>query len=94
MPRSKNTQSNASFRQLVKELRLAKGVTQTQLAKRLELPQSYVSKYETGERRLDFSETVIVCGALGISLKTFVDLYVKRLPIRKSSGLPPKGKQS
>jgi transcriptional regulator with XRE-family HTH domain len=40
------------FVPLLKELRLGKGFTQVQLAARLDVPQSYVSKYETGERRL------------------------------------------
>lgn len=38
------------------ELREAKGLTQTDIALQLGKPQSYVSKYERGERRLD-----IVC---------------------------------
>jgi transcriptional regulator with XRE-family HTH domain len=37
-------------------MRRGKGVTQVQLANRLGLPQSYVSKYESGERRLDLIE--------------------------------------
>lgn len=41
------------------------GLTQRQLAERLDKPQSYVSKYELGERRLDFVETLEVCEACG-----------------------------
>lgn len=67
------------FRELLKELRLAKDLTQTQLAERLGLPQSYVSKYETGERRLDFVETVFVCEALGTSIQEFTTVFASRL---------------
>jgi len=40
-------------------------MTQTQLAKRLGKPQSFVAKYEGGERRLDVIEFVDVVRALG-----------------------------
>lgn len=36
-----------------------------QLAELLEKPQSFVSKYERGERRLDIVEFVEVCHQLG-----------------------------
>jgi len=41
--------------------RLAKGMTQAQLAKALDKPQSFVAKVENGERRLDVVEFVRVC---------------------------------
>lgn len=40
-------------------------VTQTELAKMLSRPQSFVSKYESGERRLDVAEFVGIARALG-----------------------------
>lgn len=64
--------------QLLKELRLGKNLTQKGLAERLELPQSFVSKYETGERRLDFVETANVCEALGITIEQFSKLFMKK----------------
>ncbi len=76
---SKFAQTEDLFRATLKDLRQQKGFTQAQLAKRLALPQSYVSKYETGERRLDFVETVSVCEALGISLDDFVKAFSKKL---------------
>ncbi|MDG9927911.1 MULTISPECIES: helix-turn-helix transcriptional regulator [unclassified Pseudomonas] len=36
-------------------------LTQQQLARQLERPQSYVSKYERGERRLDVIELLRIC---------------------------------
>ena len=63
------------FRELVKEIRLSKGVTQADLASRLGRPQSYVCKYETGERRLDFVETVLLCEALGIAIEDFAAAF-------------------
>lgn len=54
-------------------------MTQQQLAVALGFPQSYVSKYETGERRLDVVEVRAVCVALGLSLHSFVELLEREL---------------
>jgi transcriptional regulator with XRE-family HTH domain len=47
------------------ELRKEAGLTQAELARRLGRPQSFVSKYERGERRLDVVEFLAVARALG-----------------------------
>ena len=47
-------------------------MTQVVLADRLGVPQSVVSKYERGERQLDFVEVEAICDALGITLRTFI----------------------
>lgn len=79
MSKTKFTKADDAFRDLLKDLRLARKLTQAALAKRLGLPQSYVSKYETGERRLDFVETAHVCEALGISVEDFVAAFRSKL---------------
>jgi transcriptional regulator with XRE-family HTH domain len=79
MFKAKFTLADNVFRQLLKELRAEKKLTQRQLARRLKVPQSYVSKYETGERRLDFVETVYVCSTMGITIEHFVSLFSDRL---------------
>jgi transcriptional regulator with XRE-family HTH domain len=53
------------------EIRKTAGLTQEAVAKRLGKPQQYVSRYETGERRLDVFELVDAARALeadGLSL--------------------------
>jgi len=77
--KTRYTQADDIFRELLKETRVAKGLTQADVAKKLELPQSYVSKYESGERRLDFVETVLVCEALSMSTEDFAAAYSVRL---------------
>jgi len=47
------------------------GVTQIELASLLNKPQSFVSKYETGERRIDVIELIDICKELKVS---FLDL--------------------
>lgn len=79
MSKTKFTQADDAFRKLLKELRIAKNFTQMELAARLGMPQSYVSKYETGERRLDFVETVILCEALGIGIHNFAKAFCSKL---------------
>lgn len=46
---------------------------QVDLAKKLSEPQSFVSRYESGERRLDVLELRKICLALGVSLTDFVE---------------------
>lgn len=41
------------------------GITQAELGKRIKQRQTFVSKFETGERRLDVAEFVAVCEAIG-----------------------------
>lgn len=52
---------------LLIEARKAKGVTQADLAVALGKPQSFVAKYENGERRIDVVEFVDIAAVLGIS---------------------------
>jgi transcriptional regulator with XRE-family HTH domain len=53
---------------VLRELRQEAGLTQVQVAAQLDVPQSFVSKYESGERRLDVIELRHVAQALGVSL--------------------------
>lgn len=48
------------------EARLAADLRQVDLAKRLGRPQNYVSRYETGERRIDMGQFVEVARAIGV----------------------------
>ena len=64
---------------LLKEMRLEAGLRQIDLAEKLHVPQSMISKYEVGERRLDLLELRDICAALGVSLVEFVRELEKRL---------------
>ena len=64
---------------LLKEMRLEAGLRQVDLAERLHVPQSMISKYEVGERRVDLLELRDICAALGVSLVEFVRELEKRL---------------
>jgi transcriptional regulator with XRE-family HTH domain len=60
------------FRRLFIEARTAKDLSQRDLALRLDRPQSYVSKYERGERRLDVVEFLQIAEALEIDPFAFL----------------------
>lgn len=67
MTKSVFTEKYNLFRLLLIETRNSKKLTQAQVAKKLQKPQSFVSKYERGERRLDVVEFLEVAKALGAS---------------------------
>lgn len=69
----------ASLQATLKELRVQAGITQLELAKCIGKPQSYVSKYESGERKLDFIEVRSVSRCLGLTLEDFVKYFEGKL---------------
>lgn len=62
---------------LLRQIRLDAELTQLQVAKKIGQTQSYVSKYESGEQRLDLMELEAVCKAVGIELTGFVERYLE-----------------
>jgi ribosome-binding protein aMBF1 (putative translation factor) len=61
------------FCAVLRELRQDAGLTQVQVAAELDVPQSFVSKYESGERRLDVIELRHVAQALGVSVRDVLE---------------------
>jgi transcriptional regulator with XRE-family HTH domain len=60
------------------EVREDAELTQQELARRLRKPQSFVSSYETGQRRLDVLEFVHIATAMGLDpTKTFGTLMAR-----------------
>lgn len=55
------------------ELRESKNVTQVELARRLEKPQSYVSKVEILERRLDVIELCDWLNSIDVKITDFIN---------------------
>lgn len=66
MTRSVFTPKYEKFRHLLVEARMAKGINQQLLARRLSRHQSFVSNFERGLRRLDVIEFFDIAEALGI----------------------------
>ena len=57
---------------LLRGIRVDAGLTQSELASRLARDQTFVSKFESGERRLDILELREVCQATGADFVTFI----------------------
>jgi transcriptional regulator with XRE-family HTH domain len=63
------------YQELIERLKTARKaakLTQQELADRLKKPQSYVSKYENAERRLDIAEFLEIAAALGLQADTMM----------------------
>jgi transcriptional regulator with XRE-family HTH domain len=91
MDKSIHTDEYAVLVELLKESREAAELTQEELAKKLKQSQSFVSKMETGDRRLDLVQLRTVCAALGVTLADFVAQFEGRLVLRSSQSSPPSG---
>lgn len=69
----------ASLRALLVAERERAGLTQVDVAGRLGKPQSYVSKYERGERRIDLVEFLDIGRALGADPAEIVQKLLDRI---------------
>lgn len=78
MQKSLRTPRQILLQTLLVEARKAKGLTQAGLAEALNKPQSFVAKYENGERRIDVVEFVDITAALGVST---ADLLARIEPV-------------
>lgn len=72
MEKSIYSEEYLNFLNLLKEVRKTSSLTQEQLAQRLGQTQSFISKVERGERRLDVVELRAFCIALGVAFPSFV----------------------
>ncbi len=75
LSRLEDTPYTIRYRQFLVALVAARnvaGLTQSELAAQLNKPQSYVSKCESGERRLDIVELEMWCRALRVNAATFM----------------------
>lgn len=79
MGKSLSSTESEKLAALLRSVRSEATLTQAEVAERLKLPQSFVSKYESGERRLDLVELRHICKALGVSLGDFVRRFEKEI---------------
>lgn len=64
--------AHAALCELMIDARTQVGLTQQGLAVRLGRPQSFVAKYERGERRLDVIEFMAICDAIPVDSVTIL----------------------
>lgn len=75
MQKSLNSTRQKALLRILRDIREQSGLRQSDIANWLDQPQSFVSKYESGERRLDLLELELVCDACGIELSEVVRRY-------------------
>jgi transcriptional regulator with XRE-family HTH domain len=71
------------FRALLRRIREEAGLSQTALAEKIGKPQTFVSKSELGERRIDFLETLDFCSACGVTAEQFAARLERPMPVRQ-----------
>jgi transcriptional regulator with XRE-family HTH domain len=79
MEKSIHSAQYAIFLNALRTMRKRAGLNQTELARRIGETQSFVSKCERGERRIDVVELRTFCKAFKISLTDFVDALEQSL---------------
>jgi transcriptional regulator with XRE-family HTH domain len=67
------------FVQVLVDFRTKAGVLQTDLARKLKVHQSYISKIETGQRKVDIFELREICSHLNTNLVEFVKALERRI---------------
>lgn len=79
MKKSIHTRDYEVFRRQLREARERAGITQVELAAKLETTQSFVSKVELGDSRLDVIQLRAILDAIGVRLADFIDQLEKEL---------------
>ena len=72
MRKSVHTRAYKALCERLVAARREAGLSQQALAQKLGRPQSFVAKYEGGERRIDLIELMEICGAVGLDVSRLV----------------------
>lgn len=81
MEKTIHSNAYALFIDLLRAHREKQGLTQQAVATAMGATQTFVSKCERGERRLDVFELYLWCKALGVSMATFVQSFDDALQV-------------
>ncbi len=83
MEKSIFTREHKIFTETLRAAREKSAMTQVDLAAKLRITQSYLSKVERGQRRLDLVQVRDWCHALGTTLPEFVADFERRVGLKK-----------
>jgi len=81
MQKSVHSPQQVALQAMLRDARTAAGLTQYDLADRIGRPQSFVSKYEGGDRLLDVIELLTVLRAIGVPSADFIDRLEKAIAL-------------
>lgn len=97
MSKSLRSTDHVRLIEILVRARKAAGLTQAQVADKLGKPQSFVAKYENGERRLDVVEFVAIARALNADpltlLKALLNPDLRSAPAKRRKDAPARGRQ-
>ena len=79
MKKTLNTKESKILLEMLYQLRSSSGIRQSDLAQMLKVPQSFISKLESGERRIDLIELRAILKCLNTNLIEFITELEKRL---------------
>lgn len=79
MKKSLNSKEHKVLLELLYQLRVTSGLRQSDLADLLEEPQSFISKIESGERRVDVIELREILTHLNTNLNEFLIEFENKL---------------
>jgi transcriptional regulator with XRE-family HTH domain len=79
MPKTLRSPDHQLLIDVLRAARKRAGLTQQTLADKLERPQSFVAKYENGERRLDVIEFVTLARIFCVAPEKLLQRYIKAL---------------
>jgi transcriptional regulator with XRE-family HTH domain len=92
MAKSLRSPDHVRLTDLLIAARKRAGLTQRHVAEALQRPQSFVAKYEGGERRLDVVEFIAVARALGADplrlLRALLKPDLKSAPAKRRKNAP------
>jgi transcriptional regulator with XRE-family HTH domain len=79
MKKTLSTKESKILLEMLYQLRSSSGIRQSDLAQMLKVPQSFISKIESGERRIDIIELRTILKCLNTNLIEFMSELEKRL---------------
>jgi transcriptional regulator with XRE-family HTH domain len=77
--KSINSLEHKALLKALYSLRVGSGLKQIDLADILNVPQSFISKIESGERRLDLVELKFIVESMGVTLSDFIHQFEKNI---------------
>jgi transcriptional regulator with XRE-family HTH domain len=77
--KSVHSEGQKAFRELMTKARNDADLTQHDVARRLKTHQSFVAKYEGGERRIDVTEFVTIARAVGADPVRLLKALMQRM---------------
>lgn len=64
---------------LLYQARVGSNLRQIDIAEQLGVPQSFISKIESGERRIDVVELKELCEVMGLSMTDFIKIFEEKI---------------